>query len=403
MYMEKKIGWFVPLTLGMLTAFGPFVTDFFLPALPEMAGFFHTSPSLVALSLTTGMIGLAAGQIMIGPLSDKYGRRPLLLLSMALFVVASVACIFSPNIYVFNAMRVAQGFGGAGGIVLSKSISTDMFTGKDLAKFMAILGAINGIAPVSAPVIGGALMKVTNWQGIFIALLAIGVVLLVCSMFLKETLQPEMRSTKNVIRVYGNLFHVFRTRRFTLSTVAMMFCFFTFFAYIASSPFILQQLYGLSPLTYALVFGVNALMIGVGSGMATLFHHDNTALKWGSINFFIGTILVAVSLIMSLPLWLLLPSYIYLMTSFGLMQPVSTAIALDAGRDYAGAASAIFGASGFVAGAVSSPLVSLGDIRMGSGLTMLVGGAFCLVLTLMLCEEVKREGMKKAEKQASEA
>lgn len=391
--MSKKIGIFVPLVLGMLTAFGPFVTDFYLPAMPDMARSFLTSPALVGLSLTTGMIGLAAGQILIGPLSDKYGRRPLLLLSMLLFVAASVACILSPNIYVFNALRVLQGFGGAGGIVLSKSISSDMFTGKDLAKFMAILGAINGIAPVSAPVIGGVLMKWTSWQGIFVVLLAIGVILLVCSMLLKESLPAHRRSAKSVVRVYGNLFHVFRSPRFTLSTVAMMFCFFTFFAYIASSPFILQQIYGLSPLMYAVCFGVNALMIGVGSGLATLFHHDNTALKCGCIDFMIATACVGVCLIFSLPLWLLLPSYLYMMVSFGLMQPVSTAIALDAGREYAGAASAIFGASGFVAGAVSSPLVAIGNLRVSAALTMMAGALLCLVLTLMLCQEVKREGM----------
>lgn len=391
--MSKKIGLFVPLTLGMLTAFGPFVTDFYLPAMPDMSGYFQTTPSLVALSLTTGMVGLAAGQILIGPLSDKYGRKPLLVISMILFVLASIACLFTTNIYVFNALRVFQGFGGAGGIVLSKSISTDMFTGKDLAKFMAILGAINGIAPVSAPVVGGVLMKFTNWQGIFVVLLAIGVVLLVCSLFLSETLTPDKRSAKNVLRTYGNLFKVFRSPRFTLSTVAMMFCFFTFFAYIASSPFILQNLYGLSPLAYAVVFALNALMIGLGSGLATQFKHDNTALKCGAIDFMVGSVLVAMCLVAKLPLWFLIPSYFYQMASFGLMQPVSTAIALDAGREHAGAASAIFGASGFLAGAVSSPLVSIGNIRIAAGLTMMAGALLCLILTLMLCAEVKREAL----------
>lgn len=391
--MGKKIGLFVPLVLGMLTAFGPFVTDFFLPAMPDMARFFATSPALVALSLTTGMIGLAAGQILIGPLSDKYGRRPMLVASMVLFVVSTVACVVAPDILWFNVLRVFQGFGGAGGIVLSKSISSDMFSGKDLARFMAVLGAVNGIAPVSAPVVGGLLLKVTTWQGIFLALLMIGVVLLVCSLLLGESLPVERRSRASVLRVYGNLFRVFRSRRFTLSSVAMMWCFFTFFAYIASSPFILQELYGLSPLMYAVVFGVNALMIGVGSGLATLFRHDNTALKCGCINLMVGTLCVSVCLWLRLPLWLLLPSYVYMLMSFGLMQPVSTAIALDAGREHAGAASAIFGAGGFVAGAVSSPLVSLGEITVSGPLVMVAGALMCMVLTLLLCREVKREAL----------
>lgn len=389
----RKIGFFVPITLGFLTAFGPFVTDFYLPAMPEMATDFHTSPSVIAMSLTMGMIGLAAGQVFIGPLSDKYGRKRLLLWSLILFVAASVACVFTHDIFVFNVLRVFQGLGGAGGIVLSKSYATDMFSGSDLAKFMAILGGINGIAPVAAPLVGGMMMSFTNWKGIFFVLLAIGVILLVCSAFLKETLPPERRSTKSIINVYGNLFKVFRNPRFTLSTCAVMFCFFTFFAYIASSPFILQNVYELSPVMYSVCFAVNALMIGVGAGFATVFNHQNTALKWGSINFFIAAILLGICLLFRLPLPFLMGAYIYLMTSFGLMQPVSTALALDSERDNAGAASAIFGASGFVAGALSSPLVSVGDLLVSSSLVIFAGALCCLVTTLFLCENIKREAM----------
>ena len=131
--MKQKIGYFIPITLGMLTAFGPFITDFYLPSIPEMQEYFKTSPSLMAMSLTAGMLGLALGQILIGPLSDKYGRKRLLVGSMLLFGISSILCILAPNIFLFNLMRVLQGFAGAGGLVLSKSISTDMFTGKEVA------------------------------------------------------------------------------------------------------------------------------------------------------------------------------------------------------------------------------------------------------------------------------
>lgn len=161
---RKKISIFVPATLGMLTAFGPFVTDFYLPVLPEMAEYFHTSPALASMSLTTGMVGLAAGQVFIGPLTDKVGRKRILVGSMLMFAVASVLCIFAPNIFVFNVMRVLQGIAGAGGIVISKSMATDMYSGKELANFMAILGSINGIAPVCAPIIGGLVAGVASWQ-----------------------------------------------------------------------------------------------------------------------------------------------------------------------------------------------------------------------------------------------
>lgn len=391
--MRKKIGIFLPVTLGLLTAFGPFVTDFYLPAMPEMVDYFRTSPSMVSMSLTAGMIGLAAGQILIGPISDRYGRKPLLIISMLAFAITSVLCIFAPNIIVFNIMRVFQGFAGAGGIVLSKSIATDLFTGRDLSNFMAIMGAINGIAPVTAPIIGGAMTNFTTWQGIFCLLLVVGIVLLICSCRLKESLLPENRIKEEFVKLYGNLFRVFLNRRFTLSTLASMGSFFAFFAYISSSPFIFQKIYGLSAFEFSLCFGMNAFTIGVGAALSTRFHHQNTALKWASIDLMISSVLVAVCQVLHLPLAVLMPCYIYMLMSFGLMQPVSTAIALDSERENAGAASAMFGAAGFVAGAIASPLVSSGDMLWSSGIVMVLGAFFCLVITLPLCANIKREAM----------
>lgn len=387
--MKQNMKVFIPATLGMLTAFGPFVTDFYLPVLPEMTGYFHTTPALASMSLTAGMIGLAAGQLFIGPLTDKYGRKRILVGSMLLFVVASLLCIFSGDIFMFNAMRVLQGLAGAGGIVIAKSMSADMYTGRELASFMALLGAINGIAPVCAPVVGGLMAGVTSWTGVFAVILAVGLVLMVCSMFLPETLQPANRIRKSVIKVYGNLFRVFRNSRFTLSVMAEMACFFMFFAYIASSPFIMQQVYHLSPLGYSLCFGLNALMIGVGAAMATRFRSQGTCLRFGGLGMLAGTLLLAFLLNTAMPLWIVMLAYIYTLICFGLMQPPLTAIALDSERDNAGAASAIFGASGFVAGALSSPLVGIGDVTLTSGLVMACGTVVCLLFILPLSSKLR--------------
>lgn len=387
--MKQNMKVFIPATLGMLTAFGPFVTDFYLPVLPEMTGYFHTTPALASMSLTAGMIGLAAGQLFIGPLTDKYGRKRILVGSMLLFVVASLLCIFSGDIFMFNAMRVLQGLAGAGGIVIAKSMSADMYTGRELASFMALLGAINGIAPVCAPVVGGLMAGVTSWTGVFAVILAVGLVLMVCSMFLPETLQPANRIRKSVIKVYGNLFRVFRNSRFTLSVMAEMACFFMFFAYIASSPFIMQQVYHLSPLGYSLCFGLNALMIGVGATMATRFRSQGTCLRFGGLGMLAGTLLLAFLLNTAMPLWIVMLAYIYTLICFGLMQPPLTAIALDSERDNAGVASAIFGASGFVAGALSSPLVGIGDITVTSGLVMACGAVVCLLFILPLSSKLR--------------
>ena len=394
--MKRKIGIFIPATLGMLTAFGPFVTDFYLPVLPEMSTFFHTSPALASLSLTTGMIGLAAGQVFIGPLTDKYGRKKILVGSMLLFAIASVLCIIAPDIYVFNLMRVFQGLAGAGGIVISKSMSTDMYSGKELANFMAILGSINGIAPVCAPVVGGLMAGVTNWQGVFGLLLAIGIILMCCSARLPETLVPERRIRKNIMQVYANLFRVFRNRLFTLSTLAEMACFFTFFAYISSSPFILQQIYGLSPFHFSLCFAVNAFTIGIGAGIASQFKHTNTALKCGAIDFVIAAVCLSFFLSVHAPLVVVMGAYIYLLVSFGLMQPGLASTALDAERKNAGAASAIFGASGFVAGAVSSPIVAMGKMEVSSSIVMVMGSVLCLLLVLPLSRTLYQASLASA-------
>lgn len=391
--MKKNIGFFIPITLGLLTAFGPFITDFYLPAMPTMSESFRTSPSLIALSLTMGMIGLAAGQIFIGPLSDKFGRKKLLIFSMLLFSIASVLCIFSFNIYLFNLMRLFQGIGGAGGIVLSKSISTDMFYGIDLQRFLGLLGAINGIAPVTAPVIGGVIINFVSWRGIFCILLAIGIILMVCSCFLRESLPENQRSKGNIANAYINLFKVFRTPRFVLSMLAEMASFLTFFGYIASSPFILQKVYGLSPLMYSLCFALIAFTIGIGSLLGARFKYQNTALKTAAIHIFLGSIASASCLILQAPLFLLLSGYIWMCIGFGIMQPAATALAMEAERTKAGAASAIFGASGFVSGAIASPLVSMGNISITSSAVMVVGAVICLFLTLILCQEIKTEAL----------
>ena len=387
--MKTKVGVFIPVTLGILTAFGPFVTDFYLPVLPEMSTFFRTTPALASLSLTSGMIGLAAGQIFIGPLTDKYGRCNILVASMVMFAIATVLCILSPNIYLFNLMRVFQGLAGAGGIVISKSMSTDMFCGKELANFMALLGSINGVAPVLAPVVGGVMAGFTSWKGVFLLLLAIGLIIMVCTMRLPETLSVDKRIQKNLLHVYANLFKVFRNGTFTLSTAAAMACFFTFFGYISSSPFILQQIYQLSPVQFSLCFALNAIMIGVGAVSAPRFKNMSTPLRMGASGLFLASILLFIAIFWHAPLFVVMLFYVALLTSFGLMQPGLTAIALDAERAHAGAASAIFGASAFVAGAVSSPLVTIGRIYVTSNIVMVAGAMLCLLLTLPLCRRIK--------------
>lgn len=320
---------FLPSTLGFLTAFGPIITDFYLPSVPEMQTYFRTSPSAMSASLTAGMIGLALGQLLIGPLSDRFGRRRPLVGSMILFALSSVGCLFAPNVAVFNTMRVLQGLGGSGGVVLSKSIATDLFSGDRLTAFMAMLGAVTGLAPVVAPVLGGFVAAFTSWKGVFALLLVLGLLLAACTLRLNETLTTPRRAHGGLLPSYAMLGKVFRTRRFAFAALAVMAVHFAFFAYIASSPFIFQRLYGLSPFCFSVCFGVNALMIVAGAFLATRIRTRRTALRLSGV--------------------------------------------------------------GFLAGAVSSPLVSLGDVMVTSSAILLAGAVATLGLIRVLVRELEAE------------
>lgn len=238
---SRKYFVFLIIFLGMLSAFGPFVTDMYLPTLPSMAEIFNTTPSLVQLGLATSMLGLAVGQVFFGPLSDKYGRRPVLMSAMILFAVSTVVSIYSPTIEFFNLCRFVQGLGGAGGIVLSRSISTDCYSGRELAKILAIIGAVNGIAPVTAPVVGGLVAEAVGWQGIFWILFAIGLILLaMCGVF-KESLCDENRRTGSVLSLMSAFPKLIKMPYFRVYVLMFAFANGVLFSYISSASFIIQN------------------------------------------------------------------------------------------------------------------------------------------------------------------
>ena len=261
---------FLLVLLGLLTAFGPFVTDMYLPTLPAMTDFFRTSSSMVQMGLTTSMIGLAAGQLLFGPLSDKYGRRTPLLTAMWLFIGSTLLCIFASDIRQFIAARFLQGIAGSGGIVISRSVATDRFGGRDLARMLALIGAVNGVAPVVAPIIGGTLTDSIGWQGIFCILLGLGCLLLAGCFRLRESLPAERRSAvawNDILRNFGT---VLRNRRYLAYVLQMGFAQGVLFAYIASSPFIVQGHYGFSAFEFSICFAVNAVAIGGAAAFSIL-------------------------------------------------------------------------------------------------------------------------------------
>lgn len=379
--MRYKI--FLLILLGMLTAFGPFVTDMYLPSLPSMTSYFNTNVSMVQLGLTFSMIGLAVGQLFFGPISDKLGRRRPLIASLSLFIVSTVLCIFSTDIVFFIAMRLLQGIAGAGGIVIARSVATDKFSGHELLKMLAVIGAINGIAPIAAPVIGGVMLEATDWRGIFMVLLGIGLLLLVGSILFKESLPMEKRSDKNIFATFSLFGTVARNKRFTRYVLQQGFAQFILFGNIASSPFIIQQHYGYSALIFSICFAINALAIGVAAALSVKFRKPEDAVATSCAGMLLTSVVIACVLFTGASFWAYEISLFLLMFMMGLTFTASTTLALNSERDHAGTASAMLGAICFLAGGIVSPLVGIGNIMITTAIIFVAGAILSSIFAFL--------------------
>ena len=371
---------FLMIFLGMLSAFGPFVTDMYLPTLPSLATVFHSTTSMVQMGLTTSMIGLAIGQLIFGPLSDKYGRKPILYWSLILFSASTAISIFSPSIEFFNIMRLFQGIGGAGGLVMSRSIATDSYSGRELAKALAIIGAVNGIAPVSAPVIGGIVSTFTGWQGIFVILLLIGIILIAMCTKYRETLPTEQRNHANIKTVYATFGKVLKIKVYVMYLIAFGCANGMLFSYISSAPFVLQTHFGFSEFAFSLFFALNSVSIGLGSTLALKFKKMESAAHFGAIGALIFAILQFAGYLMFDNVYIYGVTMFMMLCNAGFVFTSCTTLAMDAGREYTGAASAIFGAVAFSAGGVVSPIVGMGNMMHTLGITLIVSAALCFIM-----------------------
>lgn len=379
---------FVLVFLGMLTAFGPFVTDMYLPTLPAMTGFFRTTSSQIQLGLTASMIGLAVGQLLFGPLSDKYGRRIPLIMAMLLFLFSTLGCLYSVTIMQFTSWRLIQGIAGAGGIVISRSIAADKYSGRELAKMLAVIGAINGVAPVAAPMAGGAMADSLGWQGIFWTLFGLGILLLAGSIHFKESLPAVRRQHASWHDVYTSFVAVTRNRRYICYIFQFGFAQGVLFANISSAPFIMQEYYGFSPLMFSVCFGINALAIVFSAASSARFSHPEQALYRGSIGMVVASLLLCLALCSGCSFWLYEILLLGLLSMLGLTFTASNTLAMDCERSHAGMASALLGALGFAFGGIVSPLVGLGNILIPTGITFLVGSICSLICTRMALRRV---------------
>lgn len=369
--------------IAILGAFSSLVNDMYLPTMPAMMREFHTTPSMTQLGLTMTMIGLGIGSVIWGSLSDRYGRKPMLLWSLGAFAVATAVCVFSPSIHFFVVSRLFQGIGAGGAMVLSFSIPTDMYSGRRLAKIMAIVGAINGIAPAGAPVIGGVMARSVGWRGIFVVLLVIGAGMLVWSVRRPESLPASRRITGKGIgeylRAYGVLF---RNWRFMVYVLIKAIGIGMLYAYISSAPFIIQDHYGFSPAAFGFILGGNALAIAAGSTLVMRFRVLKNGLVTGTAvmcGFAVG--LAAVLLAGRGIIWYEVMAVPMLLGS-GMVFASANSLSMEVGRADAGTASAILNVVKYIFAAIVAPLVGLGNIMHSTGLGFIIISVTALLLMI---------------------
>ncbi|MEU4454525.1 multidrug effflux MFS transporter [Nocardioides sp. NPDC023903] len=350
--------------LMLLTVFGPISMDLYLPVLPALTDDLGAATSAAQFTLTACLVGLAVGQLIAGPLSDRFGRRLPLLAGITAYVVASALCAFSPTIETLVLARLVQGLAGAVGIVIAQAAGRDVYEGGALIRFYGRLTVIGGFAAIVGPVVGGQLANVTDWRGLFLFLAAIGVVLLVAAAALfGETLPVEQRTTGG-LRQTGRDFRTLLSDR--LFVGAVLICGLTYaalFAYLSGATYILQGTYGLSPQGYSIAFGANSLgfmAFGWLGGRAAERWSERGTLVIGIVMSGGGSLGLLATGLFDLALPVVLVSLFVLASGTAVAAPPTTSLALADYPELAGTASSVLGMARFGFGGISAPLVGLG-------------------------------------------
>lgn len=350
--------------LALLTAVPPLATDMYLPGFPAMAEELGTSASSIQLTLTTFLIGLALGQLVIGPLSDKIGRRLPLIVGAAVCLVAGAAAALSPSIEFLIGARFVQGFAGAAGVVLSRAIIADRTEGSRSAQLFGLMMIIGGVAPVIAPLIGGVVVDSIGWRGVFWIITGLTAVMLVCAVaFVPETLARADRRDGGLSEMLRGMGSVVRNPRYVAFTLTFTFAFSVMFAYISASPFVLQNMLGLSAGQYSAAFAVNALGLMLGSA-TTAKLADRIPLHRmmfaGICAVVVTTAALLILGIAGITLWPTLVLLFLTLVSLGFVFANATSLAVAQVPHLAGTGSAVLGALQFGLAAIISPVVGLG-------------------------------------------
>ncbi|NGN63253.1 Bcr/CflA family multidrug efflux MFS transporter [Streptomyces sp. A7024] len=386
---RRRAGLLTVLLLGGLTAMPPLSMDMYLPALPDAAADLGSSAAGIQLTLTTCLAGLALGQLIVGPMSDRWGRRRPLLAGMVLYIFATAACALAPTSGALTGFRLVQGLAGAAGVVIARAVVRDMYDGLAMARFFSTLMLVSGAAPIVAPVVGGQVLQFTDWRGIFWVLVVVGVLLTaVVARWLPETLDPARRHTGGFTATLKTLRDLLADRVFSGYVIAGSLAFAALFAYVSASSFVIQELYGASAQTYSLLFGLNAIgMVAVGQlngrvlvGRVSL----DAALGAGLavvVAAAVALLLMATGVFGRVGLVPIAAGLFVLMSAMALVLPNANTLALMRTPHAAGSASALLGTSFFLIGAIASPLVGVAGER--TAVPMAIVQVTCAVLAVV--------------------
>jgi MFS transporter, DHA1 family, multidrug resistance protein len=357
-------GWRLVALIGTMSIFGPLCIDMYLPAFPELSSQLHAGASAAQLTLTACVVGIAAGQLLLGPVSDRVGRRPPLLTGLAAFLLSSVACALAPNIYVLTGCRLIQGIGGSAGIVIARSIVRDLHSGPALARFYSTLMLATGLGPVLAPQIGSWILAFSSWRWVFAGLAVFGAILLSLVWWrVPETLPPGMRTSGRLGRTLATTIAVSRDRIFLGYALGCALAMGATFSYVAGSSFVLQNVYRLSPQVYGLIFALSGCaMVGGAqlSGRLAARVSPASLLGTGLASMAAGGIFwLTVVVSGALGLAGVIPAAVIIMGGWGLVAPNALALAMQRYPQSAGAAAAVMGFLQFTLAAVAAPLPGL--------------------------------------------
>jgi MFS transporter, DHA1 family, multidrug resistance protein len=372
--------------LGTLTAFGPLSIDMYLPGLPAIASDFAAPASAAQLTLSLFFLGMATGQAIYGPLADRYGRRMPLLAGCVLYVLASLGCALAFSIESLIALRLVQALGGCAGMVIARSVVRDLFQGRDAARMFSFLMLVMGIAPITAPLIGGQLLVFLGWRAIFWLLAFFGMVCVLLVLFqLPETNPPERRAQAGIGKALQNYGLLLKDRRFVGYALTGGFISAGMFAYIAGSPFVLIEQYGVAPDRYGLIFGANALGLIIVSQLnrrlLDTFTTEQIIRTTLLMALAAGAVLVAVAATGAGGLIGLLVPLFLCIVAVGLVGPNTSALAMEPYGQIAGSASAMMGVLQFGIGTLAGTLVGL--LHNNTALPMAGVMALCSVGALM--------------------